>query len=141
MSIGFYQTIIILGYVLVSLGLVLFINKVFSSRILEEYDKNEPYLVKLIKGNINLAETFWLWGFLGFIIYGTVVVFFASQLSAATEFVLVLMLSYLVFASTVIWNSARTYKGKKQFAIAAQTAVVFVWLKQVFGVLVVNIFS
>ncbi|MCH8323230.1 MAG: hypothetical protein IIB64_09190 [Proteobacteria bacterium] len=140
MSIGFYQTIIILGYVLVSWGFVLFINKVFSSRIPEEYNENEPYLVKLIKGNINLAETFWLWGFLGFIIYGTVV-FFASQLSVATEFVLVLMLSYLVFASTVIWNSARTYKGKKQFAIAAQTAVVFVWLKQVFGVLVVNIFS
>ena len=82
------------------------------------------YVVRLWRGDVPLATTYWVWGLAVNVAWLIVIV-----LTAATDapmlglIVSLLALSYAVFITVAIWRSAGRYKGKRIWAELARIAV------------------
>lgn len=82
------------------------------------------FLTNLIKGEIALWKTYWLFGVIGNIIATTLINIF-SQFSETSFFIiLIIAIAYKIGVFTAIWNSASKYVGLKIWAILAKIMVV-----------------
>lgn len=83
-------------------------------------------LKSLWRGDAPLVVTYWLFGFVGsLIIYGvSSEIFSATSSKLAKISTLAFMVSYQVFVSVSIWRASKKYKGKRHYAVLAQTAVI-----------------
>jgi len=98
---------------------------------------------RIWKGEIGLAETFWLYGVLGLAALHFVGQFVLLQLAlTGAEGILVLGLAFLTFAggyqvliSVGVWRSAARYAGPRAWAHAARVAVAALLALLAFGVL------
>ncbi|MCH8172332.1 MAG: hypothetical protein IIA70_03380 [Proteobacteria bacterium] len=132
MTASIYQILIIAGSFGIAIGIAHLARKYSPNRALDaKTSKKDLYLRRLIIGEISLLKTFWIWFFLGFIVYYTLVAaiaafVFSTVLSLQT--IIIINSLYLIFSSGAVWKSANKYKGKKVFGMLAQAFVVWVWL-------------
>jgi hypothetical protein len=87
-------------------------------------------LRRLWRGDVGLARTYWLWGFVISGIGGGVLGGVAGVAAVATGdhliFLIVFILAIIwgIFMSVAVWRSAGNYKGKQRWANLARLAVV-----------------
>lgn len=77
---------------------------------------------KVFNGDERLVITFWVWGFLGSIVYNAIV-WFAFGF-AGLMVVGLLRLLYGVFIWVSIWRSSDKYKGPSHWALIAKILVI-----------------
>lgn len=93
--------------------------------------KNSNLFLRLLKGNVPLATTYWGYGVLVGILFNCISLaieynYFAMEEKLETIILgyYFFVLAYQIFISIAIWNSAGNYKGKKIWAILARIMVV-----------------
>ena len=91
---------------------------------MENNIQQTSFLSNLIKGEIALWKTYWLFGVLGNVI-ATFLINVSAHFSEALFFIiLVSMIIYKIGVFIAIWNSASKYVGAKVWAILAKIMVV-----------------
>lgn len=90
-------------------------------------------LKTLWRGEAPLVITYWLFGFVGsLVIYGI-----SRELSNATSnkvaklSILASIVAYQVFVTVSIWRASKKYKGKRGYAVLAQTAIFLGWFSSI----------
>lgn len=86
--------------------------------------KQTSFLSNLIKGEIALWKTYWLFGVVGNIVATFLINVFAYFSETLFFLILVLMIIYKIIVFIAIWNSASKYTGVKVWAILAKIMVV-----------------
>jgi hypothetical protein len=110
--------------------------------ILESTGKSESLnsnsqLIGLLKtlwrGDIPLVITYWLFGFVGsLVIYGiSTELFNATSNKLVKLSMLAAIVAYQVLVTVSIWRASKKYKGKRGYAVLAQTAVFLGWFSSV----------
>lgn len=86
------------------------------------------FISRLIRGDLGLAKTYWLFGVLGNIFLSLPLPFIAEELI----FVFSLpVLSYSVVLLIAVWRAANRYRGPKYWATLAKIATVLGWIQVV----------
>ena len=91
-------------------------------------------LLKMLwRGEAPLVITYWLFGFVGsLVIYGiSTELFNAIGNKLAKLSILAVIVGYQVFVTVSIWRSSKKYKGKRGYAVLAQTAVFLGWFSSI----------
>ncbi len=89
-----------------------------------ENPKKSIFPLNLLKGEISLWKTYWLFGVVGNICASFLIGF--SMTMGNAIFILTIMsifVMYLIIVYIGIWNSASRYKGSKIWAILAKVMV------------------
>ena len=95
---------------------------------MEDNMEQTSFLSNLIKGEIALWKTYWLFGVIGNIIATFLINIFAQFSENLFFMVLVSMIIYKIVVFIAIWNSASKYTGSKMWAILAKIMVVLGFL-------------
>ena len=79
---------------------------------------------KVFNGDERLVITFWVWGFVGSIVYGfTLGLVLVILGMASTLIISLLQLPWFAFIWISIWRSAGKYKGPQHWALIAKILV------------------
>jgi len=92
----------------------------------------------LWRGEVPLAKTGWLYGFLGLLLLAFPIILLSGLglVSAARPLLLTLsaaILLYAPFIAVAIWRSAGNYRGKFAWGLLAKGSVLFVALEVAVG--------
>lgn len=82
------------------------------------------FLSNLIKGEIALWKTYWLFGVIGNIITTFLINVFAQFSETLFLTILIIAIVYKTVVFIAIWNSASKYAGSKIWAIFAKIMVI-----------------
>lgn len=93
-----------------------------------ENNTQNSFPMNLIKGEITLWKTYWLFGVLGNIIGSFLIVVFTAMGNTLMFIMVAIVIVYSIITLIGIWNSASNYTGSKIWAILAQVMVVFGFL-------------
>lgn len=91
-------------------------------------NNSKGFLKTMASGEHGLAKTFWLYGFIGGIVWNIVfsislaISIFLLGLPAIIVFILWTI--YVINNIKGVWNSAKTYEGPKVWAILAQIVMI-----------------
>ncbi len=90
-------------------------------------------LTTVWRGDAPLVITYWLFGFVGsLVIYGiSTELFNATSNKLAKLSILAVIVAYQVFVTVSIWRASKKYKGKRGYAVLAQTAVFLGWFSSI----------
>lgn len=89
---------------------------------------------QVFNGDEKLVLTFWLWGFLGSLIWGFLWGFILVAAGMTSPMVISIVgLVYSIFAWVSIWRSSDKYTGQKIWAILAKVMVVLGVVWTVYG--------
>ena len=91
---------------------------------MENNIQQTSFLSNLIKGEIALWKTYWLFGVIGNIIATILINIFAQFSEMLFLIILIITIAYKIGIFIAIWNSASKYVGLKIWAILAKTIVV-----------------
>lgn len=89
-----------------------------------ENNTQTSFLSNLIKGEIALWKTYWLFGVIGNIIATILINIFAQFSEALFLVTLIVVIVYKIGVFIAIWNSASKYLGSKIWAILSKIMVV-----------------
>lgn len=89
-----------------------------------ENNTQTSFLNNLIKGEIALWKTYWLFGVVGNIIATILINIFAQFSEALFLMILIIAIVYQIGVFIAIWNSASKYLGSKIWVILAKIMVV-----------------
>lgn len=87
-------------------------------------DTQTSFLSNLIKGEIALWKTYWLFGVVGNIIVTILINVFAQFSESLFLIMLIIAIIYKIGVFIAIWNSASKYIGLKIWAIVAKIMVI-----------------
>ena len=80
---------------------------------------------KVFNGDERLVITFWVWGFLGSIVYGFLIGFILVMLGLFSPIIITLFrLPWLAFIWVGIWRSSDKYKGPSHWALISKGLVI-----------------
>jgi len=83
------------------------------------------FVVRLLNGQLGLALTYWVFGVLGAIMWKIAFqLLLPSPEGSLALVVIALMAVYFAFIYVAIWRAANKYKGRKEWALLAKTAVI-----------------
>ena len=88
-----------------------------------ENNTQTSFLSNLIKGEIALWKTYWLFGVIGNIIATILINIFAQFSESLFLIILIIAIVYQIVVFIAIWNSASKYAGSKIWAILAKIMV------------------
>lgn len=88
-----------------------------------ENNTQTSFLSNLIKGEIALWKTYWLFGVIGNIIATILINIFAQFSEALFLMILIIAIVYKIVVFIATWNSASKYTGSKIWAILAKIMV------------------
>lgn len=91
---------------------------------MENNIQSTSFLNNLLKGNISLWKTYWLFGVIGNIIATTLINIFTQFSETLFFIILIIAIAYKIGVFIAIWNSASKYVGLKIWAILAKIMVV-----------------
>ncbi len=97
-----------------------------------------PYLTRLWRGEVSLAETYWGWGVvypLGLVLLAAITSKALPEITALIVWLQWLRVPYYAFISIAIWRSSGRYRGPRIWAGLARIAVVLGVLATLFAVL------
>src|SRR5215813_6438885 len=107
-------------------------------------------VAKLWKGELSLAEAFWLWGVVGilaisfggqFLITRLILAGFVSGLLFFSYVLIAIGIGYLVLVSVGIWRSAAQYTGLRLWSWASRGMVIAVVLLNAYALTIVAMHS
>lgn len=89
-----------------------------------ENNTQNSFPMNLIKGEITLWKTYWLFGVLGNIIGSFLIVIFTAMGNTVMFIMVSIVIVYSIITLIGIWNSASKYTGSKIWAILAKVLVI-----------------
>jgi len=84
------------------------------------------FFSKLVNGDIGLAKTYWLYGFVVGLIINVLTRIIPSL--GALAVILAVAIPYQIMVLLGVWRAADKYQGRKAWAILAKIATVLGWL-------------
>jgi len=100
------------------------------------YAESTGLFSKLIRGELGLAKTYWLYQF-----SVTVIVNFIMKAMSSVESIVILMLGYTIYGIPVllgVWRASSKYQGRKVWAVLAKIVVILSWFGLAFGLYIIS---